>query len=372
MKKWTTLLIGVTLLLAATAACGGQPTTDPTATPAVTPTSTVVASSDVPTDWHLVGVPIGQPRFSLWLPPGWQLNELQGIDSLVGEIVGDDMLLGFDFGWYSNPLADEDYPLHIVTYEDIGGRRAKLVQPSEGMAGSVGVYFEDFDNLGEASFAVDRLTIVGRGLSKEQQETAFTVFRSIRDNDADQTHDTVADHVDGSEDDGSQAQMEAYLAAMIDLNDALANVGNPDAGGAMGDALAAAQEVATFTPFFERLSPRGMALLAAFYGGRMQEVNAEAADHITRIVNTMTGTEELAAVLQLGPAFALTDTSTSPLREVEEGEEQGSGSVDLGMPIMPGEETGEGTPIPILVLPDGTPVPEPSESTPIVTGELSQ
>ncbi|MDA1035693.1 MAG: hypothetical protein O3B65_02290 [Chloroflexi bacterium] len=185
--------------------------------------------------------------------------------------------------------------------------------------------------------------------------------------------DVDTDNVGGSEDDGSQAQMEAYLAAMNDLRDALANVGNPDAGGAIEDALAAAQKVATFTPFFGELSPSGMALLAAFYGGQMQAINAEVAGHATRIASTMTGVEELFAVLQIGPAFALTDTSTSPLRQAEEGEEQSGGSMNLGMPIM-GEETGDSTPAPILVLPDGAPVPvpEPSESTPVVNGELSQ
>ena len=181
MNKWTIQLIGLTLLLAAVAACGGEPATDRTPTPTATATPTDVAPAQVPADWHLIEVPRGEPRFSLTLPPGWQLNELQGIDSIVGEIVGEGVRLGFDFGWYSNPLADDDDPQHTVTYEDIGGRRAKLVRPKEGMEGSVGVYFEDFDNRGEASFPLDRLTIVGMDLTAEQQETAFTIFRSVRD-----------------------------------------------------------------------------------------------------------------------------------------------------------------------------------------------
>ena len=127
MNKWTIQLIGLTLLLAAAAACGGEPATDRTPTPTATATPIDVAPAQVPANWHLVAVPRGEPRFSLRLPPGWQLNELQGIDSIVGEIVGEGVRLGFDFGRYSGSLADDDDPVHTVTYEDIGGRRAKLV-----------------------------------------------------------------------------------------------------------------------------------------------------------------------------------------------------------------------------------------------------
>ena len=35
------------------------------------------------------------------LPPGWQLKEMQGIDSYVGEVVGDGVRLEFDYGMHS-------------------------------------------------------------------------------------------------------------------------------------------------------------------------------------------------------------------------------------------------------------------------------
>ena len=50
------------------------------------------------------------------------------------------------------------------------------------MVGDVGVYFEDFDGSGP-----DRLTIVGMDLTAEQRETAFAIFRSVRDYDGDLT-----------------------------------------------------------------------------------------------------------------------------------------------------------------------------------------
>jgi hypothetical protein len=182
--------------------------------------------------------------------------------------------------------------------------------------------------------------------------------------------------------DDPQAQMEAYVAAMIDLRDSLANVGNPDAGDAFERAIAAAEEVASFTPFFQELSDRVMVSLFAFYGERMQSLNAQVADHASRISATITGdsVDKLAAAIGRGPAFALASTETSPLRQVEDGEAQTDGSIGIPMPIMPGEPTSEpdndGTPIPITDLPDiadaPAPVQEPTDATEAVTQELSQ
>lgn len=82
--------------------------------------------------------------FSLRLPPSWQLRKLQGVDSYVGEIVGDGVRFTFDYGIYSNQLPYEDDPAYTVMYAEIGGREAKLVRPKEGVEEIPGVYFENF------------------------------------------------------------------------------------------------------------------------------------------------------------------------------------------------------------------------------------
>ena len=142
-------------------------------------------ADQLPPDWQLVealGWPNRQAGFSLWLPPGWQLKELQGVDSYVGEIVGDGVHLTYDLGWYSSPLADDDDPQHVVTYAEIGGLLGKLVQPREGTDGTLtGVYFESFDGAETApSMPETRLQVSGVGLTPEQQETAVTIFETIR------------------------------------------------------------------------------------------------------------------------------------------------------------------------------------------------
>ena len=133
-------------------------------------------STQPPPDWRLVEAPGWEsvPGFSLRLPAGWELNELQGIDSYVGEVVGDGVRLTFDYGAYSSSLSLGDDPEHTyaVTYEDIGGVEAKLVMPTGDSDGYTGVYFE--------SLGGPKLNLVGKDLTPEQQETAFAIFRSIR------------------------------------------------------------------------------------------------------------------------------------------------------------------------------------------------
>ena len=127
-------------------------------------------------DWTLVEAPgwAYVPGFLLRLPPGWELNELQGIYSYVGEVVGDNVRLEFDYGahsWTLDPAEDPER-VYAVAYEGIGGVEAKLVIPTGDSGGYTGIYFE---NLGGQS-----LNLVGEDLTPEQQQTAFAIFRSIR------------------------------------------------------------------------------------------------------------------------------------------------------------------------------------------------
>ena len=129
-------------------------------------------------DWTRVVAPgwSSQRGFSLMLPPGWELNELQGIDSYIGEVTGDDIRLRFDYGGYSWGLNPEDEPEfdyeYLESYEDIGGLPAKLLVSMDPYGGHTGVYFE---NLGGPS-----LNLIGWGLTPEQQRVALAIFRSIR------------------------------------------------------------------------------------------------------------------------------------------------------------------------------------------------
>jgi len=120
-------------------------------------------------DWQ----PVDTGSFTLFLPPDWEFIKLQGIDSFVGEFVGGDTVLYFDYGWYSNPLAEDDDPDHNVTYEAIDGFNAKIVVPKIVGNGTTGVYF---DNLGSSN----KLNIEGYDLSATNQDVSLKIFRTIK------------------------------------------------------------------------------------------------------------------------------------------------------------------------------------------------
>ena len=170
-KKWLITLVGLAILIAATTGAAFALNND----------GSDNDDQGVADEWKLVEASGWPGGFSLRLPQGWQLNELQGIDSYVGEIIGGDGRLTFDFGWYSNSLVNDDDLRYIVTYEEIGGRRAKLVRPrAEGDGLITGVYFEDFYGSNLDIPSQNRLQISGVGLTPDQQETALAVFRTIR------------------------------------------------------------------------------------------------------------------------------------------------------------------------------------------------
>lgn len=130
-----------------------------------------VTTSEAPENWQFVDT----NSFTLSLPSGWKFNPLPGIDSYVGEFVGDGVTLGFDYGWYSNSLPGDGDANHVVTDETIDSHRAKLVVPVVGGSGTTGVYFEDL-----GGNKMDRLQISGENLTTSQQDVALRIFRTLQ------------------------------------------------------------------------------------------------------------------------------------------------------------------------------------------------
>ena len=127
-------------------------------------------------DWRVVEVP-GQPNqggFSMQLPPGWELDEVQGIALYEGEIVGEGVRLALDFGGLSRSRSPSDDPEHtyVMGYEDIGDVRVQMLISMDPGAGYTAAFFHKSGG--------PNLHIVGEDLTLEQQRTAVAVFRSIR------------------------------------------------------------------------------------------------------------------------------------------------------------------------------------------------
>jgi hypothetical protein len=111
--------------------------------------------------------------FWLFAPVGWEFHQLQGVDSYVGEIVGEGVVLKFDFGAYSNPLKKEKKPQYVVVHEPIGGFRARIVSPQTPGHGITGIYFP-------RTFGSNKLSLFGQDLTSAQQELVLRIFKTIR------------------------------------------------------------------------------------------------------------------------------------------------------------------------------------------------
>jgi hypothetical protein len=127
------------------------------------------ATSSSAGDW----VRVSAGPFSISAPPGWRVKQLQGVDSYVGEFVGDALTLKFDFGAYSNTLKDRKKPAYVVIHESIDGFRAKVVSPRTPGHGITAVYFS---NVGRKNM----LCLWGDDLSATQQELALRIFETIQ------------------------------------------------------------------------------------------------------------------------------------------------------------------------------------------------
>jgi hypothetical protein len=112
-------------------------------------------------------------QFSIFAPPGWEFHKLQGIDSYVGEFVGDGVRLSFDFGEYSNPLDEAKSPTYLISDEYVGGFKARIVYPIKSGHGITGIYFPNVGHRNKLTVDVQNLDIV-------QREKVLTMFRSIQ------------------------------------------------------------------------------------------------------------------------------------------------------------------------------------------------
>jgi len=112
--------------------------------------------------------------FSILAPSGWEFHQLPGVDSYVGEFVGEGVALTFDFGEYARGcLEDTKQPVYVIAHESIGGYAAKIVSPRTPGHAITGVYFRKL-------VGRDALCLWGKDLTAVQQELALKIFETIR------------------------------------------------------------------------------------------------------------------------------------------------------------------------------------------------
>jgi hypothetical protein len=125
----------------------------------------------LPDGWHLLDA----GDFTIYAPANWKFHKLQGIDSYVGEFVGDGVRLEFDYGLYSNSIpAEATEPTYTVTEEKIGGHLARIVSPKIPGRGITAIYFREVGNGSNGLF------INAINLSDSQQKAVLVMFTTVR------------------------------------------------------------------------------------------------------------------------------------------------------------------------------------------------
>ena len=115
-----------------------------------------------------------QRGFSLRLPAGWEINELQSVDPYAAEVIGDGVRLALQYGELSRDLNPADDPVHdyTVLYHEVGGVNAKLLVSTDVSGGFAGISFPRFDG--------SSLIAYGHDLTREQLPIAIGILKSIR------------------------------------------------------------------------------------------------------------------------------------------------------------------------------------------------
>ena len=122
---------------------------------------------EIPTDWEMIKA---DNYFRFRAPSDLQKQDVQGVDSLVGEFVSPTLTLSFDYGAYSDPLDREGFEGFWTT---IDGRRARIARNEE----LIGVHFPDV-NGGPKQPMTTKLTMFVK-LNGAPPEIGETIFQTI-------------------------------------------------------------------------------------------------------------------------------------------------------------------------------------------------
>ncbi len=138
-------------------------------------------------------------RFTIETPKTWKKFIGTGLDSYVGQIEMDSFdFASFDWGLYSNdlesflkektdtsrgwtiypPLSDfSSFEKSKCVFEQIDGRKAKIIIPLTTGIGVTGVYFDSIVNSKAGNV---QLEISGENLSRKNQESFLKAIRTLK------------------------------------------------------------------------------------------------------------------------------------------------------------------------------------------------
>ena len=107
------------------------------------------------------------------------LEQLQGIDSYVGNVNGSGITLSFDYGWYTRPAKNLSADEYEVTEEEINGHYRQIVKPLDSETNFTRIHlFKTSDSI-ESPSGYNSLTMSTNNLNTSEQEMIIEVFNSV-------------------------------------------------------------------------------------------------------------------------------------------------------------------------------------------------
>ena len=107
------------------------------------------------------------------------LEELQGIDSYVGNMNGDGITLSFDYGYYTGPVSNLPTNEYLVTEDEVSGHFRQIVKPVDSKTKFTRIHLYKISDAVTSPGGYNSLTVYARNLTSVQQEIVLGVFNSV-------------------------------------------------------------------------------------------------------------------------------------------------------------------------------------------------
>lgn len=122
-------------------------------------------------------IKIGNYKFLF--PVTFELKEFQGTDSYVGQIIDSDIILNFDYGWYTSPASNLDENKYIINEDEVNGHFRQIVKPLNSDLNRTSIHLYKISDKKDSPFGFSSLSMSTNKLDKTQQEMIIEVFKNV-------------------------------------------------------------------------------------------------------------------------------------------------------------------------------------------------
>lgn len=123
-------------------------------------------------------IPIEIGDYVFEFPSEFELIEEQGIDSYIGKLVGSEITLSFDFGWYTAPATGLSPDQYKITVDNIEGHYRQIVKSIDPEFGFARVHLYNINDALASPHGYNSLTMSASNVTFEEQELVIDIFNS--------------------------------------------------------------------------------------------------------------------------------------------------------------------------------------------------